>query len=186
MVIDPAATALKSNVIDHLDSLATFCGVDIFLLGPKFASPTEVSNGNGDAGRDQRWRVAIYGDMESAEHAKTRVLIFIDKLVCTTNTILGDISLMIVSLDVLLTGPFSNSPFTLSCADARARTSSSSSQQLTQQSTFRLRSLRSIATALMAPRDAIQKRYSSQETPHRTLLWPSRRYMNSCHAPVFL
>ena len=31
--------------------------------------------------RDQRWRVAIYGDIESTEHAKTQVLIFIDKLV---------------------------------------------------------------------------------------------------------
>ena len=38
-------------------------------------------NGNGEAGRDERWRVAIYGDMESAEHAKTRILIFIDRLV---------------------------------------------------------------------------------------------------------
>lgn len=81
LVIDSAATALKANVIEHLDHIAQFCGVDIFLLGPKFASPTEVSNRNGDAGRDQRWRVAIYGDMESTEHAKTRVLIFIDKLV---------------------------------------------------------------------------------------------------------
>jgi hypothetical protein len=28
--------------------------------------------------------VAVYGDMESAEHAKTRVLVYIDKLVCRT------------------------------------------------------------------------------------------------------
>lgn len=80
LVIDTEATALKTTVIDQIDLIASFCGVDIFLLGPKFASPTEVSNGTGDAGRDQRWRIAIYGDMESAEHAKTRVLIFIDKL----------------------------------------------------------------------------------------------------------
>ena len=81
LVLDTAATALKTHVIDQLDFTATFCGVDIFLLGPKFASPTEASTANGDPGRDQRWRVAIYGDMESTEHAKTRVLIFIDKLV---------------------------------------------------------------------------------------------------------
>ncbi|KAG9238862.1 hypothetical protein BJ875DRAFT_285704 [Amylocarpus encephaloides] len=80
LVIDSEATALKSHVVEHLDQISTFCGVDIFLLGPKFASPSEGLNGNGDAGRDQRWRVAIYGDMESAEHAKTRVLIFIDRL----------------------------------------------------------------------------------------------------------
>jgi hypothetical protein len=80
LVIDTAATALKSQVIEHLDDIATFCGVDIFLLGPKFTSLADGLNCNGDAGRDQRWRVAIYGDMESAEHAKTRVLIFIDRL----------------------------------------------------------------------------------------------------------
>jgi hypothetical protein len=68
-------------VVNHLDSVASFCGVDIFLLGPKFASLSDGLNGNGDAGRDQRWRVAIYGDMESTEHAKTRVLIYIDNLV---------------------------------------------------------------------------------------------------------
>ncbi|KAE8444508.1 hypothetical protein EG329_000492 [Mollisiaceae sp. DMI_Dod_QoI] len=80
LVIDTAQTALKPNVVSHLDDIAKFCGVDIFLLGPKFASLSETQNGNGDAGRDQRWRIAVYGDMESAEHAKTRVLIFIDKL----------------------------------------------------------------------------------------------------------
>ncbi|RFU35608.1 hypothetical protein B7463_g687, partial [Scytalidium lignicola] len=80
LVIDEAATALKQHVVDHLDDIASFCGVDIFLLGPKFASPSDVLNGNGDAGRDDRWRFAIYGDMESAEHAKTRILIFIDRL----------------------------------------------------------------------------------------------------------
>lgn len=38
-------------------------------------------NGDVDVGSDSRWRIAIYGDMESAEHAKTRILIYIDKLV---------------------------------------------------------------------------------------------------------
>ena len=71
-------------MIDHLDKIARFCGVDIFLLGPKFASLADGLNTSGEAGRDQRWRVAIYGDMESAEHAKTRVLIFIDTLVSTS------------------------------------------------------------------------------------------------------
>jgi hypothetical protein len=80
-VVDAQATALKSFVIEHLDEIAAFCGVDIFLLGPKFNTVAPGLNSNGDAGQDQRWRVAIYGDMESAEHAKTRVLIFIDRLV---------------------------------------------------------------------------------------------------------
>jgi hypothetical protein len=81
LVIDSAGPTLKSHVVAHIDEIAKFCGVDIFLLGPKFASPSDKVNQSTDAGRDQRWRVAIYGDMESAEHAKTRVLIFIDRLV---------------------------------------------------------------------------------------------------------
>jgi hypothetical protein len=81
LVLDANETALRSHVVEHLDDIAKFCGVDVFLLGPKFASPSDGLHSNGDAGRDGRWRVAIYGDMESAEHAKTRVLIFIDRLV---------------------------------------------------------------------------------------------------------
>lgn len=84
LIIDTAATALKSYVVEHLDGVAAFCGVDIFLLGPKFNTLTTGLSGNGDAGQDQRWRVAIYGDMESVEHAKTRVLIYIDRLVSPT------------------------------------------------------------------------------------------------------
>ncbi len=61
--------------------MGSFCGVDVFLLGPKFNTLPPGLRSNGDAGQDQRWRVAIYGDMESAEHAKTRILIFIDRLV---------------------------------------------------------------------------------------------------------
>ncbi|RKF72823.1 putative kh domain-containing protein [Golovinomyces cichoracearum] len=80
LIINGEQNALKTAVIDHLDSISEFCGVDIFLLGPKFASLADSQNVTGDTGHDQRWRVAIYGDMESAEHAKTRILIFIDRL----------------------------------------------------------------------------------------------------------
>ncbi len=38
LIIDSAQTALKSQVVEHLDTVARFCGVDVFLLGPKFAS----------------------------------------------------------------------------------------------------------------------------------------------------
>lgn len=81
-------------MVDHLDWLARFCGVDIFLLGPKFASLGDGLNSNGDAGRDQRWRVAIYGDMESTEHAKTRILIFIDRLVHSSSHHAGENSVL--------------------------------------------------------------------------------------------
>lgn len=37
--------------------------------------------GDSEMRMDQRWRVAIYGDILSSEHAKARVLIQIDTLV---------------------------------------------------------------------------------------------------------
>ncbi|KAI9828239.1 MAG: hypothetical protein M1826_006065 [Phylliscum demangeonii] len=85
MVIDTAADAVKSSVLDHLDLVASFTGTDIFLLGPKL-SETESSigttfNGSPEISLDQRLQVVIYGDMESVEHAKTRVLIMIDQVV---------------------------------------------------------------------------------------------------------
>lgn len=83
-MVDTEATALKTHVVEHFDEIATFCGVDIFLLGPKFNTSGAAST-NGDAGQDQRWRVAVYGDMESTEHAKSRVLILIDRLVQLRN-----------------------------------------------------------------------------------------------------
>jgi hypothetical protein len=37
--------------------------------------------GDAEMRMDQRWRIAIYGDILSSEHAKARVLIHIDTLV---------------------------------------------------------------------------------------------------------
>lgn len=78
---DLTAGVLKENVIGVLDDISKFCGVDIFLLGPKLTPLVDGMNGDVELRRDQRWRVAIYGDLLSSEHAKTRVLIHIDKLV---------------------------------------------------------------------------------------------------------
>lgn len=73
-------TALKRSVTDFLDEVSGRCGVDIFLLGPKLAPVVDGLNGDVELRRDQRWRVAIFGDMLSSEHAKTLVLIHIDQL----------------------------------------------------------------------------------------------------------
>lgn len=73
---------LKKPVTDVLDDISVYCGVDIFLLGPKLTPVVDGLNGDVELRRDQRWRVAIYGDLLSSEHAKTRVLIHIDRLVC--------------------------------------------------------------------------------------------------------
>lgn len=78
---------LKKGVMDFLDNMSVYCGVDIFLLGPKLTPVVDGLNGDVEVRRDDRWRVAIYGDMLSSEHAKTRVLIHIDQLVrqCVVN-----------------------------------------------------------------------------------------------------
>ena len=68
-----------------MDTLAKYTGTDIFLLTPKLRdTDSAIVSSYGyatDNGLDQRFRVAIYGDMESTEHAKTRVLIMIDQIV---------------------------------------------------------------------------------------------------------
>lgn len=53
-------------------------------MNPKPADPEGVTSsyGNGtDHKFDQRLRIAIFGDPESSEHAKTRMLIMIDQVV---------------------------------------------------------------------------------------------------------
>ncbi len=76
---------VRANVLEHIDILAKFTGTDIFLLNPQPLDPEDrhSSYGNGtENGLDQRLRISIYGDPESSEHAKTRVLIMIDQIVC--------------------------------------------------------------------------------------------------------
>lgn len=72
---------LKKPVVETLDYISNFCGVDIFLLGPKLTPMVDGMTGDSEMRMDQRWRVAIYGDILSSEHAKARVLIHIDTLV---------------------------------------------------------------------------------------------------------
>ncbi|KAM7196389.1 KH domain containing protein [Naviculisporaceae sp. PSN 640] len=71
---------LRQSITDFLDQTSKWCGVDIFLLGPKLTPVVDGMSGDVDLRRDQRWRIAIYGDALSSEHAKTRVLIKIDQL----------------------------------------------------------------------------------------------------------
>ncbi|KAL2259560.1 hypothetical protein VTK26DRAFT_6723 [Humicola hyalothermophila] len=80
LVANLSEGVLKKSVIDFLDDTSAFCGVDIFLLGPKLTPIVGALDGDDQLRRDQRWRVAIYGDYLSSEHAKTRVLIHIDQL----------------------------------------------------------------------------------------------------------
>jgi hypothetical protein len=83
LIMDASTKGIRSNVLEHLNTLAEYTGADIFLLSPKMvdADSAVVSSYVADNGLDNRFRVAIYGDMESAEHAKTRLLIMIDQIV---------------------------------------------------------------------------------------------------------
>lgn len=65
-----------------MNRVASFTGTDIFLLKPRQQDVDSASfHGNIDNALDNRLRIAIYGDVESAEHAKTRILIMIDQIV---------------------------------------------------------------------------------------------------------
>lgn len=84
LILDGAETGIRSSVLSHIDLCAKYTGTDIFLLKPRNA---DVSAANAaysddiDSGLDQRYRVNIFGDMESVEHAKTRALMMIDQIV---------------------------------------------------------------------------------------------------------
>lgn len=95
LVADLTEGRLKPSVTAFLDEVSKFCGVDIFLLGPKLTPLEDGLNGGLSMRRDQRWRVAIYGDHISAEHAKSRVLIKIDQLVGVFQELCGDIECLL-------------------------------------------------------------------------------------------
>ena len=83
LIIDVASQGVKAPVLRHLDEIAKCTKADVFILQPKQVDVESASfNGSIESTLDQRLRCSIYGDMETAEHAKTRVLIMIDQIVC--------------------------------------------------------------------------------------------------------
>ncbi|PGH18323.1 hypothetical protein AJ80_04501 [Polytolypa hystricis UAMH7299] len=84
LVVEKDTNSVRANVLNHLDTLAQFTGADIFLLSPKIVDvDSAIVSSYGystENGLDHRFRIAIYSDVESAEHAKTRVLIMIDQI----------------------------------------------------------------------------------------------------------
>ena len=66
-----------------MDEIADMTKADIFLLEAKSKRKDSDSisfNNSLDAGKDSKLRIQVYGDMESSENAKTRLLIMIDQL----------------------------------------------------------------------------------------------------------
>ncbi|KAL1884541.1 hypothetical protein Plec18167_002131 [Paecilomyces lecythidis] len=84
LIMDASTKGIRTSVLEHLDTLAAYTGADIFLLSPKMLdADSAIVSSYGyttDSGLENRFRVAIYGDMESSEHAKTRLLIMIDQI----------------------------------------------------------------------------------------------------------
>jgi hypothetical protein len=69
--------------LTHLDDTASLTKADIFLLKPKpVDDAASINNGSTEAPSSERLRLVIYGDMLTEEHAKIRLLIMIDQLVC--------------------------------------------------------------------------------------------------------
>lgn len=91
LILDGAgASNIRSSVLSHIDLCAKYTGTDIFLLKPRNAEPLSSGASYGstvDSGLDQRFRVCIFGDMESVEHAKTRALMMIDQIVCPPQSV---------------------------------------------------------------------------------------------------
>ena len=84
LVFDPTLETIRPAVLDHINAIAKYTGTDMFLLTSRPADPDNLSANvisGPDQTLDQRLRFAIYGDTESSEHAKLRVLIMIDQTV---------------------------------------------------------------------------------------------------------
>lgn len=76
------SAGIRANVLEHINYTARLTGADIFLLRPKRRdSETRSVTGSLLHDLDQKYRFAVYATMESAEHAKTRLLIMIDQIV---------------------------------------------------------------------------------------------------------
>lgn len=72
---------IRSWLPEHLEKIAEFTGTDIFVLKPPELSPDAAVDPGSDISQRDRPQIKIYGDYESVEHAKTRILIMIDDLV---------------------------------------------------------------------------------------------------------
>jgi len=163
-----------------LDYISSFCGVDIFLLGPKLTPMVDGMTGDSEMRIDQRWRVAIYGDILSSEHAKARVLIHIDTLVRSDlRPIIKTPCTDPNSSAVSSTSPRWSCTSTNLSAVGIERTSSSLSPQPELPYTFLLCSRKCTATALRTRTAVIPPTFSSPAIPRRPSSWPSR----SCTRP---
>ncbi|KAG0637070.1 hypothetical protein HOY80DRAFT_1052591 [Tuber brumale] len=72
--------APNPRITVHLERIAQFTGTDIFVLKPLEPTSIVAVDQGSEASQNRRLKISIFGDYESVEHAKTRVLIMIDDL----------------------------------------------------------------------------------------------------------
>jgi hypothetical protein len=79
----PGTEGVRTDVLRHMDDISDRTKADIFLLNPRPLDVDSASiHGTIDSLVENRLRLMIFGDMECCEHAKTRILIMIDQIVC--------------------------------------------------------------------------------------------------------
>lgn len=69
------------GITSQLEKIANYTGTDIFVLRPPEPSSGGLVDLLSETSQNKRLKISIFGDYESVEHAKTRVLIMIDDLV---------------------------------------------------------------------------------------------------------
>ncbi|KAF7187220.1 hypothetical protein HII31_11475 [Pseudocercospora fuligena] len=73
----------RLDILEHMDEIANQTKADIFLLESKAKRKDSDSvsfTGGMEKSMDNRLRIHVYGDCESSENAKTRLLIMIDQI----------------------------------------------------------------------------------------------------------
>lgn len=83
--IFPDGDRIRPRFSEHLQRIAEFTGTDIFVLKPPELSADAAIDPGSDTSQRDRMQIKVYGDYESVEHAKTRILIMIDDLVSQQN-----------------------------------------------------------------------------------------------------
>jgi len=86
-------TAIRTDVIEHINEVANRTKADIFLLHPKQMDIESASlHGSIEMGLEGRLRLMVFGDLECIEHAKTRLLILIDQIVSFDISFFADLT----------------------------------------------------------------------------------------------
>ena len=83
LVYPPGRDGVRTDFLQHMDEIADLTKADIFLLDAKSKrkdSDSASFSGLLDKSMDSRLRIQVFGDLQSSENAKTRLLIMIDQL----------------------------------------------------------------------------------------------------------